>query len=109
MDRGWRAPAIMEEIGVLLEGAGVRGGGMQQAFVVTGSLTDSRTVCLDEPIPHSSGKVHVIVEVAEVTPNMSHDEFLAWLRERHEARGHVPRTREEVDASLRAERENWDD
>jgi hypothetical protein len=109
MDKGWRAPAIMEEIGMLLEGAGVRVVVMQQAFVVTGSLTDSRTVCLDEPIPLSGGKVRVIVEVAEMTRKMSHNEFLAWLRERHEARGHVPRTREEVDASLRAERESWDD
>lgn len=82
---------------------------MQQAFVVTGSLTDSRTVCLDEPIPISCGKVRVIVEMTEVTRKMSHDEFLAWLRERHESRGHVPRTREEIDASLRDERESWDD
>jgi hypothetical protein len=82
---------------------------MQQAFVVTGSLTDPRTVCLDEPIPVSGGKVRVIVEVAEVARKMSHDEFLAWLRARHEARGHVPRSREDVDASLRAERESWDD
>jgi hypothetical protein len=82
---------------------------MQQAYVVTGSLTDSRTVRLDEPIPVSDGKVRVIVEVAEMARKMSHEEFLAWLRERQEARGHVPRTREEVDASLRAERESWDD
>jgi hypothetical protein len=82
---------------------------MQQAYVVTGSLSDSRTVRLDEPIPVPSGKVRVIVEVAEIVPKMSHEEFLAWLRERQEARGHVPRTREEVDASLRADRDSWDD
>lgn len=50
---------------------------MQQVYVVTGSLTDSRTVCLDEPIPVSGGKVRVIVEVAETARKMSHDEFLA--------------------------------
>jgi hypothetical protein len=82
---------------------------MQPAYVVTGSLTDSRTVCLDEPIPVSAGKVRVIVEVAEPARKMTHDEFLAWLQERQEARGHVPPTREDVDASLRAERESWDD
>ncbi len=82
---------------------------MQQAYVVTGSLTDPRTVCLDEPIPVPTGKVRVIVEVAEAARKMSHDEFLSWLRERHEARSHVPRSREEVDAALRAERESWDD
>ncbi len=82
---------------------------MHQAFVVTGSLKDSRTVCLDEPIPLSDGKVRVIVELAEPASKMSHDEFLAWLQKRHESRGHVPRTRDEVDASLRAERESWDE
>ena len=82
---------------------------MQPAYVVTGSLTDSRTVRLDEPIPVSGGKVRVIVELAEIARKMSHEEFLTWLRERQEARGHIPRTREEVDASLRAERESWDD
>jgi hypothetical protein len=73
-----------------------------------GSLTDSLTVRLDEPIPASGGKVRVIVEVAEVARKMSHEEFLAWLRERQEARGHVPRSRDEVDAALKAERESWD-
>ena len=82
---------------------------MQQAFVVMGSLTDSHTVRLDEPIPVPGGKVRVIVEVAEMARKMSHEEFLAWLQERQAARGHVPRSREEVDASLRAERESWDD
>jgi hypothetical protein len=81
---------------------------MQQAHVVTGSLTDSLTVRLDEPIPASGGKVRVIVEVTEVARKMSHEEFLAWLRERQEARGHVPRSRDEVDAALKAERESWD-
>ena len=82
---------------------------MQEAYVVTGSLTDSRTVRLDEPIPVSGGKVRVIVEVAETPRKMSHAEFLAWLQARQEARGRVPRTREDVDAALRAERESWDD
>jgi hypothetical protein len=82
---------------------------MQQAYVVTGSLTDSRTVRLDEPIPASGCKVRVIVELADTARKMSNEEFLAWLRERQEARGHIPRTREEVDASLRAERDSWDD
>jgi hypothetical protein len=82
---------------------------MQEAYVVTGSLTDSRTVRLDEPIPVPGGKVRVIVEVPETPRKMSHEEFLTWLRARHEARGHVPRTREEGDAALRAERESWDD
>jgi hypothetical protein len=82
---------------------------MQQAYLVTGSLTDSRTIHLDEPVPVSSGKVRVIVEVGETARKMSHQEFLTWLDERQKARGHVPRTREEVDASVRTERESWDE
>jgi hypothetical protein len=82
---------------------------MQQAYVVTGSLTDSRTVRLDESIPFSSGKVRVIVVVAELAQKLSHPEFQAWLIARQEARGQVPHTRGEVDASLRSERESWDD
>lgn len=82
---------------------------MREAYVVTGSLTDSRTVRLDEPIPVSGGRVRVIVELGEMERTMSHEDFMARLRQRQEGRGHVPRTREEVDASLRAERESWDD
>ncbi len=82
---------------------------MQEAYVVTGSLTDSRTITLDEPVPLAGGKVRVIVQAAGAPPKMSHDEFLTWLRGRHEACGALPRTREEVDASLRAERESWND
>jgi hypothetical protein len=32
---------------------------MEKAYLVTGSLTDSRTIHLDEPIPVSTGKVRV--------------------------------------------------
>jgi hypothetical protein len=82
---------------------------MQQSYLVTGSLTDSRTIRLDEPMPVSTGKVRVILEMADITGKMSHDDFLTWLQNRQEARGHIPRTREDVDASLRTERESWDE
>jgi hypothetical protein len=82
---------------------------LQQAFLVSGSLTDSRTIRLDEPIPLSRGKVRVIVELADRAGKMSHEEFLTWLKDRQEARGHVPRNRDEVDAALRSERESWDE
>ena len=52
---------------------------MEEAHVVTGSLTDSRTIRLDEPLPVSGGKVRVIVELNESARKMSQDEFLAWL------------------------------
>ena len=82
---------------------------MRRAYIVTGSLTDSRTVHLDEPVPITGGKARVIVEVDEKPRRMSQEEFLAWLRQRQDARGHVPLTSEEVAAHLKAERESWDD
>ena len=53
---------------------------MQRAHIVTGSLTDSRTVHLDEPVSIPVGKVRVIVEVAEMARKLSYEECLAWLQ-----------------------------
>jgi hypothetical protein len=38
-----------------------------------------------------------------------HDEVIAEIRQRQKARGHIPATREEIDAYLQAERDSWDD
>jgi hypothetical protein len=82
---------------------------MTNAYVVTGTLTDGKTVQLDEPLPVAAGKVRVTVEVVDpARPKQSLQEYLEELRQRQAARGHVPRSREEIDASLRAERESWD-
>lgn len=82
---------------------------MAQTYVVTGTLTDGHTVRLDEALPAVEGKVRVTVEMIEARrPKQALNEYLADLRARHAARGHVPRSREDVDASVRAERENWD-
>jgi hypothetical protein len=82
---------------------------MQETYHVSGTLTDSRTIQLDEPIPVSSGRVRVIVEVPASAGKLSHEEFLTWLQQLHEARGHVPRTREELDAFLLTQRASWDE
>jgi hypothetical protein len=81
---------------------------MSQSFQVTGELTDSRHVVLDEPIPLAVGKVQVIVASVSQKPQSDLATFERGLRERQQARGHVPRTKEEIDAYLRAERESWD-
>jgi hypothetical protein len=82
---------------------------MTNAYIVTGTLTDAQTVRLDEPLPLPAGKVRVVVEAAApAVPAQSLRDYLAELRNRQAARGHVPRTREEIDAELRAERESWD-
>jgi hypothetical protein len=83
---------------------------MTRAYIVTGTITDAKTVRLDEPLPVSEGKVRVIVEPAETpTSKLSLQEYLVGLRQRQTARGHVPMTVEQVEARLRAERDTWDE
>ena len=83
---------------------------MQQAYVVTGSLSSGRVVELDEALPVTVAKVRVTVEVLEIPPPPPpHAEFMAKMHEEQRKRGFVPPTREEVDAYLKAERESWDD
>lgn len=82
---------------------------MQQAYILTGHLTDDRTLALDESLPIKSGRVRVVLEVIHDTPANDYARFMAELRERQQKRGHIARSREEVDAALRIERESWDD
>jgi hypothetical protein len=82
---------------------------METAYIVTGTLNDDRTVTLDEALPLAPMKVRLSVEPLAVKPARSHEEFIKELRQRQKARGHVPPTREEVDAYLQAERDSWDE
>ena len=81
---------------------------MSHVHQVTGELTDNSHVTLDEPIPLAVGKVRLIIE--EVPPEAKSDlaTFERTLRQRQQAHGHVPRTKEEIDAYLNAERDRWD-
>jgi hypothetical protein len=81
---------------------------MSHAYQVTGELTDSRHVKLDEPIPLMPGKVRVVVEQLTNGPKLDLVAFERLLRERQAARGHVPKTKKEIDAYLNAERASWD-
>ncbi len=81
---------------------------MSQIYQVTGELTDSRTLKLDEAIPLNSGKVRVVIAELEKEPKPDLAAFERLLRERQAARGHIPRTKEEIDAYLNAERDSWD-
>jgi hypothetical protein len=82
---------------------------MRQAYVVTGSLTDPRTVTLDEALPLECGRVRVVIETLPSEPPGNHADLMAMIWEGQRRRGHVPPTREAVDAYLKAERESWDD
>jgi len=82
---------------------------METAYIVTGTLTDEHTVTLDEALPLSQGKVRLSVEPIESAPKRPHDEVIAEIWARQQARGHQPRTREEIDADIQAERDSWND
>lgn len=82
---------------------------METAYIVTGTLTDEYTVTLDEALPLPQGKVRLSVEPLSPAAKRPHDEVIAEIWARQKARGHEPRTREEIDAYIQAERDSWND
>jgi hypothetical protein len=82
---------------------------MTEAYSSVGTLSDEKTVILDEPIHLPPGRVHVIVE-----PLPEGESVYDWLdklqaiRQRLRESGHRPRTREQVDKQIQSERESWD-
>ena len=80
---------------------------MHRAYIVTGTLTDAKTVMLDEALPLTSTKVRLVVEPLLSASARRFQEVITEIRERQRIRGHQPRTREEVDAYLQAERDSW--
>ena len=80
---------------------------MGNTYIVTETLTDNHTVALDEALPLPKMKVRLVVEPIGSTVRRPYQELMADIRARQQARGHQAPTRQEVDAALRAERENW--
>lgn len=76
-------------------------------YVMTGTLLDEKTVTLDKALPMQPRRVRLILEPLWNEPQKSYQEVLARIRQRQLARGHQARTREEVDAYLKSERESW--
>jgi len=82
---------------------------METAYIVTGTLTDEHTVKLDEALPLSKGRVRLSVEPLAPATKRPHDEVIAEIWARQNARGHQPRTREEIDTDIQSERDSWND
>ena len=80
---------------------------MAKAYVLTGTLKDEQTVTLDEALPLTPGRFRLTLEPLQPEVRKPYLEVVAGIRQRQRARGHQPRTREEVDAYLSAERESW--
>jgi hypothetical protein len=81
---------------------------MRDSFTVTGTLTNARTVTLDEGLPLAPTRVRVVVEPLSSPPTRPYHDVVAEIRARQERRGHQPPSRAEVDAALEQERASWD-
>jgi len=79
---------------------------MQNTYIVTGTLTDDRTVALDERVSLDSTRVRVILEPVPAAKRPAGD-VLDEIWAAQDAQGYVPRTRAEIDAELERERESW--
>ncbi len=81
---------------------------MQNAYIVTGTLTDAHTVTLDESLPLTSVKVRLVVEpLVSFHLQPPYQKVITEIRERQKGRGHQPPTRQEVDTYLQTERDSW--
>lgn len=83
---------------------------MTKTQTVTGTMIDDHTVVLDESLDLMVSKVRVAIE--PLTPPAVQCYRPDVVRQIHAAqlvRGYRPRSREEVDSSLAAERASWGD
>ncbi len=77
--------------------------------VLEGLVNSDGTLVLDGKVDLPVGRVKVTVEL---THDLSKDSFWQmmesiWAAQR--ARGHVPRTKEEIDAEIRELRDDWEE
>jgi hypothetical protein len=93
---------------------------MTNAYIVTGTLTDRTTLKLDEALPLAEGKVRLTIEPLDEgkvrltaepvqTEKPTLQKVMEGIWARQAARGHVPRSPEEIEAQIREERESWGD
>lgn len=93
---------------------------MQDGYEVTGTLTDARTVALDQDVPLAPAKVRVIVEplvdpsplqtaTATSVGHRAYAEVVKEIRERQARRRHRAPSDEEVAKHLQQERDSWND
>src|SRR5262245_59667144 len=79
--------------------------------VVQGTLEPDGTLRLDERPALPGGRVRVTLEPLEPPAASGPDwwDVLAGIWKDQAARGHQPRTREQIDAELDAQRDEWED
>lgn len=82
---------------------------MADSYSTTATLTNKKTLVLDEDLPIIPGRVRVTIE--ELPETQQATSFLAKLQAIHQAlveSGYKPRSKEAIDTQIRTERENWD-
>jgi len=81
-------------------------------YVVTGTVTDEKTVKLDEALPpHLTphlAKVRVTIEPLGLSRSNRYVEVMQEIRQRQKARKHQPPSPEEIEEYLRQERGSWE-
>ncbi len=78
--------------------------------VIVGTIQPDGTLVLDEPTKLPAGRVQVIVQALPELPEG--DPFWDMMRSiwaGQKARGHVPRSAEEVEAERRETRDGWEE
>ncbi len=81
---------------------------MHNSYIVTGRMTDTHTVTLDEDLPLPPERVRVMVELLPSLSQRSYHDVMKGIRERQARRNHQPKSRDAVDEYLRQERASWD-
>jgi hypothetical protein len=71
---------------------------MNPKYVITGTMTDTRTITLDQVVPITGERVRVTVEEMTTAPKLTMQEAVAEIRRRQKERGHVPMTTAEIEA-----------
>lgn len=83
---------------------------MSDSYTTTATLSNKKTLILDEPVPLIGGRVRVTIE--QLPEALSSTAFLAKLRAIHQRlreSGYRSRSREEIDAQVKAERDSWEE
>ena len=85
---------------------------MINAYITTATLTNKRTLILDEPLSRTSKRVRVTIEDYDALPiAVAGSVFLDKLQSIHQelvATGYQSRSKEMIDSDIRAERDSWE-
>jgi hypothetical protein len=81
-----------------------------ESIVIRGTVREDGTLQVTDKVSLPPGPVEVVVRRVEGPPQGEGLlEVLARIRADQAARGHVPRSAEEVDASIRQMRDEWEE